>query len=148
MAYASCRVEFGADYRGNEVHMLGYFFDRATAPCSIRWPRCARGASGRPGHARQAGAAGRHRPVGARDRDRGRCGAEPPAPSFRRSSRRAIAGTIDEVFDKYLGHGRPGYVERTQLSPAAASRWCIRRAAWPHWPTPPGSPSLSACSQS
>ncbi|MEO8288833.1 MAG: PHP domain-containing protein [Chloroflexota bacterium] len=110
-------VELGADFDSYEVHMLGYFFD-PTDPAllgtlaelrdgrllrarrildklqglgmSIPWERVNEIASG--------GVVGR--------------------PHIAQALVEAGYGTgVDEVFGLYLGHGKPAYVERTQLTP-------------------------------
>jgi predicted metal-dependent phosphoesterase TrpH len=110
-------VEFGADYRGNEVHMLGYFFDPhnpalLTTLADLR--------EGRFGRARRM--LEKLEPLGVRapwERVIQIAGeAAPGRPHVAQALIEAgYAGTIDEVFERYLGHGKPGYVERTQLSP-------------------------------
>jgi predicted metal-dependent phosphoesterase TrpH len=110
-------VEFGADYAGNEVHMLGYFFDphdRALLGTLAELRE------GRFGRARRM--LNRLEPLGVSvpwERVMEIAGeAAPGRPHLAQALIEAgYAGTIDEVFEKYLGHGRPGYVERTQLSP-------------------------------
>lgn len=110
-------VEFGLDVRGTEVHMLGYFFDPqhprlqekllvlragrlergrrmverlAEHEVHIPWERVQEIAAG--------GSVGR--PHVAKALIEG-----------------GYVETIDEAFEKYLGRGKPGYVERTQLTP-------------------------------
>lgn len=36
--------------------------------------------------------------------------------------RKGVAGSVQEAFERWLGEGRPGYVERTRLEPAEALR--------------------------
>jgi predicted metal-dependent phosphoesterase TrpH len=110
-------VEFGADYRGNEVHMLGYLFDphNPTLISTLAELR-----EGRFGRARRM--LERLEPLGVSvpwERVLEIAGdAAPGRPHLAQALIEAgYADTIDEVFERYLGHGRPGYVERTQLSP-------------------------------
>jgi len=110
-------VEFGADYQGNEVHMLGYFFDPANPTLAGTLAELREGRSGRGKRMLE-----KLRPLGVSvpwERVIEIAGkAAPGRPHLAQALIEAgYAGTIDEVFDKYLGHGRPGYVERTQLSP-------------------------------
>lgn len=112
-------VEFGTDWRGAEVHMLGYFFDpdhpqmqqtlaelregrlqrgrlmverlNALGISDVTWERVEQIAAG--------GSVGRPHLAEA-------------------LIERGYATTIDDAFSKYLGRGKPAYVERTQLTPA------------------------------
>jgi predicted metal-dependent phosphoesterase TrpH len=135
-------VEFGADYQGNEVHMLGYFFDphNPTLASTLAELR-----EGRFGRARRI--LDRLRPLGVSvpwERVMEIAGeAAPGRPHLAQALIEAgYAGTIDEVFELYLGHGRPGYVERTQLSPQDCialvhSAGGVASLAHPTWLTEP-----------
>lgn len=135
-------VEFGADYRGNEVHMLGYFFDPHD-PALLA--TLAELREGRFGRARRM--LNKLEPLGVSvpwERVMEIAGdAAPGRPHLAQALIEAgYAGTIDEVFDKYLGHGKPGYVERTQLSPqdcieAVHRAGGVASLAHPTWLTEP-----------
>jgi hypothetical protein len=45
--------------------------------------------------------------------------------------RKGVVGTIQEAFDVYLGKGKPGYVEKTRLSPQDAIRIARQSGAVP-----------------
>jgi 3',5'-nucleoside bisphosphate phosphatase len=110
-------VEFGADFKGNEVHMLGYLFDPAN-PALLE--KLAELQEGRLGRVRRmlekldkfgvdiswdrvleiagSGVVGR------------------PHLAQAMIEKRYVS-TVDEAFELYLGHGKPAYVPRTQMTP-------------------------------
>lgn len=110
-------VEFGTYTKGAEIHMLGYLFDPENAPLQqrlreLREGRFARGKQ----MVEKLDAIGL--PVPWERVEALAAGGSVGRPHVARAMiEQGYVGTIDEAFEKYLGRGRPAYIERTQLSP-------------------------------
>ena len=113
-------VELSAHVEAGEVHVLGYFLDpRAPALLdALARLRAARGDRARQMVAQlaRAGAPVTHEQVLAIAGE-GAIGRPHVARALVQAGH---AASIDDAFERYLVRGRPGYVERYRLSPAAA----------------------------
>ena len=110
-------VEISADYQPGTMHILGYFIDDRSTQLSTALEELRHAREERnPQIARRLQAIGldiRYEEVEALAGNQvvGR-------PHFANVMvRKGYAGSIKEAFDKYLGKGKPGYVEKRRLSP-------------------------------
>lgn len=112
-------VEFGTNWMNAEVHMLGYFFDPAN-PEIVRTLASLR--EGRIGRAQRMvellNGLGLEDVTWERVQEIAAGGSVGRPHVAQALIERGHATSIDDAFDKYLGRGKPAYVERTQLTPA------------------------------
>lgn len=120
-------VELGAEHRGEEVHVLGYFVDPLHPALQDTLNRLQAGRrmrmEGMLARLAQVGI-----PVSARRLEELAAGGVPGRAHVARLLVEAgHVGSVEEAFTRYLEPGRPGYVARERLSPPQAVR-VIREA--------------------
>jgi predicted metal-dependent phosphoesterase TrpH len=111
-------VEFGAYVDGAEVHMLGYLFNPGHPLLLLRLQELREGRLDR-GKLMLSKLAQLGVYVPWQRVEQIAAGGSVGRPHVAQALVEAgFAASVDDAFDKYLGRGRPAYVERTQLSPA------------------------------
>jgi predicted metal-dependent phosphoesterase TrpH len=113
-------VELSAECNGCEVHVLGYFADNARLEPVLADLRAQRVVRARQmlARLRRLGIAVTWEQVLAET-----AGAAPGRPHLARTLvTLGYAGSVSEAFERYLSPGRPAYVPRQRLAPAAAVR--------------------------
>jgi predicted metal-dependent phosphoesterase TrpH len=113
-------VEISADFDPGTLHLVGLFVDPAHPVLSVRLAKMQAVRLQRNhrivGQLAEAGLPITYAEVAAEAKD-GQLG----RPHFAAVLiRKGLVGSMDEAFDRWLGKGRPGYVEREKLSPEAA----------------------------
>jgi predicted metal-dependent phosphoesterase TrpH len=111
-------VEFGTSVSGAEVHMLGYFFDpehpeMSQTLASLREGRLHRGQQ----MVEKLNALGFSDVTWERVEEIAAGGSVGRPHVAEALIERGYATSIDDAFEKYLGRGKPAYVDRTQISP-------------------------------
>ncbi|HKP51097.1 MAG TPA: PHP domain-containing protein [Chloroflexia bacterium] len=112
-------VEFGTNWADAEIHMLGYFFDpdhpqMQRTLADLREGRLERGRH----MVEKLNALGLSDVTWERVEQIAAGGSVGRPHVAEALIERGYASTIDEAFSKYLGRGKPAYVERTQITPA------------------------------
>ena len=127
-AFASCRASRSRrSIDGRDVHMLGYFFDPASAPLSAllvsqRALRVSRVQRDRRAGSRRSTCRWTSTAVLLVGRGAARIVGRPSAARARAGARRATSTSVQEAFDEWLATGRPAYVPRTGPEPRRGDR--------------------------
>ncbi len=112
-------VEFGTNWANAEIHMLGYFFDpdhpqMQQTLADLREGRLERGRR----MVERLNALGLSDVTWERVEQIAAGGSLGRPHVAEALIERGYASTVDDAFGKYLGRGKPAYVERTQITPA------------------------------
>jgi predicted metal-dependent phosphoesterase TrpH len=112
-------VEFGTNWANAEVHMLGYFFDpdhpqMRQALADLQEGRLERGRR----MVEKLNALGLSDVTWERVEQIAAGGSVGRPHVAEALIEKGYASTVDDAFGKYLGRGKPAYVERTQITPA------------------------------